>query len=442
MSQPSSIDIGALQSITDLSQIPSEAQAAIRLSGLTIEDIPEKVRPVWSMVFDIIRSGNTVDSAVVASMLERTNRQDLIPYCVETVGFPMCASSALVRCVEVRKNAVRERAIDAARSALRQLESGVDLPTAAITLAQANDIAGSATTGSRVRNCRGSAVSHIEHLEARWADTAPKPLITGWPDFDDDIGLINNLIVIGSRAGVGKSAVVAGLVRQWLSSGVKVGILSYEDDTRNLIARLVAQRSGSDLRTASGDRPGTEHERLEIASALEWWNNVEGLLESDDERPPGTIEDAVASVREMVKRGCKVVILDNLTCLRFGGSSERFDLEVSRALLDLRSEAQAGNIPVIVVGHIKRGQTEAEESERPPRMSDFKDSSGWENFARVMLGCWRDENRLMMRILKQTNGPSGIDFELEVATRAAVVVGCTRAVKPTGRTPGTGRDER
>jgi len=333
----------------------------------------------------------------------------------------------MVRCSALRENATRERAIASTEITLAKLRAGAPLSEVAIEFGVVSQSTGSATSGHRVRNCKGSAVSHIEHLEARWANTAPKPLTTGWVDFDEEIGLIPNLITIGSRAGVGKSALVAGLVRQWMMAGVKVGILSYEDDTSNLISRLLAQRSGADLRTASGDRPGTTHERLELASALEWWHEVEGLLESDDARPPGNIEDAVSSVREMIKRGCRVVILDNLTCLRFGGSSERFDLEIGRALLALRSEAQSGNVPVIVVGHIKRGDTDGDESERPPRMRDFSGSSGWENYSRVMLGAWRDNGRLMVRILKQTNGPAGIDFELEVAIRAACVINCRRA---------------
>jgi len=426
VTQSTALDVAALQSLTELSQVPSEAQSAVTASGLSVEDVPLSIRPVWSIALDSLRRGQTIDPAVVMSALVRQGRSDLIPYCSETIGFPICGSSSLIRCSALRESAVRERVVTSARDLAARAESGESLANIVTSLGDLTQTAGSASLGSRVRNCKGTSVSHIEHLEARWADTAPKPLVTGWPDFDLDIGLVPNLITVGSRAGVGKSALVAGLVRQWLGSGVRVGILSYEDDTANLIARLIAQRSGTDLRAALGDRTGTEHDKIQLSSALEWWGGVECLLESDDARPPGTIEDAVSSVREMAKRGCRVVVLDNLTCLRFGGNSERFDLEIGRALLALRSEAQEHGIPVVVVGHIKRGQTETEESERPPRMSDFSGSSGWDNYSRVMLGCWRDNGRLMMRILKQTNGPAQIDFELEVAVRAAVVVGCRR----------------
>ena len=230
-------------------------------------------------------------------------------------------------------------------------------------------------------------------------------------------------------------------MRNWLGSGTKVGLLSYEDDTRALASRLQAQRAGVDLRIATGAALGNTHQRRALGEALEWWSTVEGLLETDDARPPGTVDDVVASIREMRRRGCSVAVLDNLTCTRMGGE-DRHDLVLEDALSRLRSEAQSLQIPVIVIGHIRRGQTEADESRRPPRPSDFRNGSAWENYSRVLLGMWLTDSGASLRVLKQTEGPPGADFSVEFAREAAVVTGLTRLASSADAAPQSSREQR
>jgi hypothetical protein len=417
------LDVSALRALVGLAGLSiDEAASLLEESGVQVEDVPEPAQALWAVVLDRLRRRLQLDLATIRESM-KTHGQAAVVLACDILGRPEICGLTGERLALVRDAGVRARYITSLRSAAMAAKAGAPLHELEHLARDAADAA--ISTGGRVRNCQGDALAHAAYLQSRWDGTTPAPLVTGWPDFDDVVSLVPNLISLGARAGVGKTAFVAGLVRNWTSKGIRVGLVSYEDDARDLGARLMAQRAGVDLRTMAGDvRPNSTAMEM-IQDAMAWWSEAAKCLETDDKRPPGRIEDAISSIRNMRRHGCAVAILDNLTCVRMDGGDERFDLVVERALADLRSEAQSLQMPIIVVGHIKRGQSEVDESRHPPRPSDFRNASAWENYSRVVLGMWLDGNGVALRVLKQTKGKSYVDFSVDMAVQAAVVTGLT-----------------
>jgi replicative DNA helicase len=428
------LDVAALRALVGEASVGLDVAAELLdASGAEAEDLAEvELRPLFAVVADRVRRRVPVDYVEFKAALPQ------VPARVHEVAVDVVTEVALgvtaQRLALLREAGVRRRFIEALRAAAVAAQRGAPLGELERLV---RDVPGLLQASGRVRSCAGDAVALRDHLQRGWTSKAPR-LMTGFDDLDEVLGgLVNNLIVIGARTAVGKSALVAGLVRNWLSQGVKTGLIAYEDDARDLEARLVACEAGVGLKHARGDLLPNEAQRSSITDGLEWLSRHEHLLETDDARPAGRPSDVIASMRAMRRRGCQVVLLDNLTCTRMDGGDERHDLVVERALSDIRAEAQRLQVPAFVVGHVKRGQGDTDEAQRCPRLSDFRNASAWENYSRIALGMWLDGDQVALRVLKQTNGPAGDDFTVEFRKEAAVVVGMARrlAAPAAPRTP-------
>lgn len=424
-----------MRALVGESQLSLEsARTLLEESGVCAEDLETAaLRPLWSLLEARVRARQPLDLVGIRHSLSVAHAA-LIPTAVEVVLGPVLGMT-FDRLALMRETGVRRRLIEALREVAVATKAGMPLVELDAMLRTVPGMLRG--VGSRVRNCAGDAVAHLDHLERAWAGKGVPQLQMGMGDLDEVLGgLINNLIVIGARTGVGKSALVAGLVRNWLNDGVKVGVLCYEDDARDMQSRLIACSGGVSVKHARGDILGTEYTRKMTADGLEWLSKREALLEVDDARPSGSAADVIASMRVMAQRGCRVVLLDNMTCVRLDQENDRrHDLLVEAALRDIRDEAQSLQIPAVVVGHLKRGQTEADESRKPPKLSDFSNASAWENYARVALGMWRDGESVALEVLKQTNGAAGDVFTMDFNREAAVVTGSRQRVRDPAQAP-------
>lgn len=418
-----SLDVAAMKALVGAASVSlEEARAILDESRATADDLETPtLRPLWALLEARVRNRAPIDAVGVVHALAGQ------PEALRAVAVDVVVNPDMLVARErlglMREAGVRRRLVEALREVAVAAKAGRPLSELDAMLREAPALLAGAA--SRVRNCAGDSLAMLDALEAQWRGLGPKRLLTGMGDLDEALGgLINNLIVVGARPGVGKSALVAGLVRGWVGEGVKVGVLCYEDDARDMEARLIAARAGVSLRQVRGDLFANQHQQESIAEGFAWWHGKESLLEVDDARPSGTVADVLASIRTMADRGCRVVVLDNMTCVRLDGPEDRrHDLLVERALSDIRGEAQHLRMPIIVMGHIKRAQGDNDEAQRPPKLSDFSNSVAWENYSRVALGMWRSESGPCLRVLKQTNGPAGADFELDVIKEAAVITG-------------------
>lgn len=426
----SQLDRDALAALAGAASLSLEgARLLLDETGASAEDLESiNLRKVWAVFAERVRSRRPLERAAIRESL-RHESEDVRLAAHDALSKPILGTAHELL-TALRESGVRRRLVEALREVATAAKSGRPLADVDALLRATTQILSGA--GSRVRNARGDALAMLDHLEAQWSGSRPDRLTTGLGDIDRAIGgLIDNLLVVGARTGVGKSAFVAGLVRNWLTHKVKVGVLAYEDDARDMAARIAACQAMVSVREVRGDvvpsGSGRAERLAQIASGLDWYSQHEHLLEVDDARPSGSAADVVASIRTMVSRGCRAVVLDNMTCVRLDGPDDRrHDLLVEAALRDIRGEAQSLHVPVFVVGHLKRGMSEADESRKPPKLSDFSNATAWENYARLALGMWRGEDGVRLRVLKQTNGPSGDDFDVQMAVEAAVVTGTTR----------------
>jgi len=415
-SEPRTLEIESLKSLVGYAQ--NSQQAAIELlntTGATADDVASAdLRRLWVVVEDRLRRREPIDAASLAHTLRGAVSPETVFEVVQNgeigSGYP-------------RLEALRDRAI---RRKLCERLKGILLQTESLSLGSlADELRTTATQidggRGRVRSCVGDTMRILDSAEAAWKTGRAPSLPTGWTDFDSELRLIPNLHAIGAHPGAGKSAMVAGLVKNWTSRQIMTGVLSYEDDAVDMQRRILACQAGLSLAEISGDvQPRT--------AMMDYWAEAHGLREAaekylyaDDAKPSGTILQVIASIRRMHSLGCQVVLLDNMSCVRMDGTDERH-LALEDALIRIRETAVELKIPVIVIGHLKRGQSEMDELTKKPKLSDFAGAAAWERMSRSACGMWRDGDDVVLKILKQTNGKMGGEFTVQMKAESAVVV--------------------
>jgi replicative DNA helicase len=225
------------------------------------------------------------------------------------------------------------------------------------------------------------------------------------------------LTLLGAFPGVGKSALLATVLWNLAEAGVKTGFFSLEDEKMWIAKRWFSRRTGVPLFNFST----FQLTNFQMEAMAEGGGDVYRMLSQVviDDRPGLSPADVCASAKDMIlNHGCKVIIVDHLGEIRLS-RSERYDLDITDALADLRDIAKRYSVPVVVASHVRRRQGLTLED--APALTDFANSSAPERMARVALGLSKIPGGIRCSILKQTNGPSGVEVGLKLLTHAAMI---------------------
>lgn len=255
----------------------------------------------------------------------------------------------------------------------------------------------------------------VRQVLAASASPAPRGLRTGWPSVDAQMrrGLRRGqLIIVGARPSMGKTAWGHQLAAQVADEGVPSAFISCEMDPEELIEREIGAVAGvgSDLwRTRDG-----------AARAAEAAARVAERPLHIVHAPGISITELSARARRLVGRhGVQLIVVDYLGLVAgsgaYAGQRTQEVGEVSRGLKALAGQLQ---VPIVALSQLNRA-VEGRGDKRPG-LSDLRDSGEIEQDADVVVFLHRPEYYLRERtpadklgvaeviIAKQRNGPTGI----------------------------------
>lgn len=199
------------------------------------------------------------------------------------------------------------------------------------------------------------------------------------------------LIVIGARPGMGKSALALNIAQHNTLHAlhrISVAAFSLEMSRQELTFRaLSAQARVDGSRMKSGHTNQHDYPRLAAAAA------------AIADAPQIFIDDSVDVTPMQIRAKCRrlaretknlgLVIVDYLQLARTAERGERRDLDVAEISRSLKALAKELNIPVIAVSQLNR-QVEARDNKRP-RLADLRESGAIEQDADVILFLYREE---------------------------------------------------
>ena len=244
-----------------------------------------------------------------------------------------------------------------------------------------------------------------ENKDRYFKDDAAQRTYIGFSKLDDLLGGLEggDMIVIGARPGVGKSAFVTQITTALARSGKRVGFYNLEMQEKQVYERFVVAESGIGLtRLRRAVRfLGDEEERFRRANEV---------LEKEDRIIITTGSKAMSEIRnESRHMGYDVIIIDYLQLLRadktYRGNRYAEVGAISRAIKSLAMEL---NIPIIALSQLNRVSENREGKE--PTMAELREAGDIEQDASVILLMWnmsKDSSRKGIKIEKQRQGRTG-----------------------------------
>ena len=234
-----------------------------------------------------------------------------------------------------------------------------------------------------------------------------EPLRLGFSKLDDLLGGLEggDMIVIGARPAVGKSALVTQITSNLAKQSKRIGFYNLEMQNEQMYERFVVSESGIGLtRLRRSVRfLGDEKERFDTANkTLEKAENI--VITSAGSKSVGEIRS------ESKHMDYDIIIIDYLQLLKadntYRGNRTAEVGEISRAIKNLAMEL---NIPIIALSQLNRGSEMRETKE--PTMAEIREAGNIEQDASVIILMWNldenDRSKKGCKVEKQRQGECG-----------------------------------
>lgn len=233
-----------------------------------------------------------------------------------------------------------------------------------------------------------------------------KPIYVGFPTLDDLLGGLEggDMIVVGARPAVGKSAFVTQITKNLAKQGKRIGFFNLEMQTKQVYERFVVSESGirlTRLRKATHFL-GDEKERFDAANRV---------LEQTTNIVITTGSKSIGEIRaESLHMDYDVIIIDYLQLIRadvsYRGNRTAEVGAISKAIKGLAMEL---NIPIIALSQLNRGSEIRETKE--PTMAELREAGDIEQDASVIILMWNvnqdDYSKKGCKIEKNRQGKLG-----------------------------------
>ena len=226
-----------------------------------------------------------------------------------------------------------------------------------------------------------------------------------------------NLIVLGARPSVGKTAFALNLARNAaVEFGHGVAIFSLEMTNVELTDRLIASESGISADKLKGKIKMVPDEWVILEQSLKRLVKAPLYI---DETPGITLTDFVAKARRLVReKGVEIIFVDYLQLMQSGkpqsGGFSKVQ-EVTEISNTLKTTAKDLKIPIIALAQLNRNLMSRAGSNGKPVLSDLKDSGSIEQDADMvlfihrpgMIGMSEDLSEAEIIIAKNRSGQVG-----------------------------------
>lgn len=252
-----------------------------------------------------------------------------------------------------------------------------------------------------------SNYKHLDDLQKNGVDALGTP--TYFTDIDRHlIGMgKSDMIIVAARPGVGKTSFCLNIATQVaVKTKKKVVVFSLEMSCEQLAQRMLSSEA---LIDATKFRKGdfTEEEWVKLARAA-------GVLSQTNILLDDTANISVSEMKSKLRRvdDLGLVVIDYLGLMKSDRKTDNRVNEVSDISRNLKLMAKELGVPVIVCSQLSRGP---EKTDKPPMLSDLRDSGAIEQDADIVMFLSRDyyqndpenQNIATCNIAKNRHGSMG-----------------------------------
>ena len=211
---------------------------------------------------------------------------------------------------------------------------------------------------------------------------------SGIPSLDKENGGFHNgqLIVIGARPSVGKSALAGGMAVEMGKKNKVVGIISLEMNNTEIAARLCAYDTDTDFNVIYRGLYFDTTQRNELYRKIGHETSTLPIYVS--EKTQVNIPEIRAKAEKLKSlHGLDCLIIDYLQLISaIGGSyNKNRENEIAEMSRGCKIMAKELNIPVVLLCQLNREVTKRKGQDRYPQLSDLRESGAIEQDADVVM---------------------------------------------------------
>jgi replicative DNA helicase len=265
---------------------------------------------------------------------------------------------------------------------------------------------------------------------------------TGYADLDRKLGGLGNgnLIILGGRPSMGKTALATGIAHNVAGGGTRsdpdtgelinipgghVHFFSQEMTALELAMRQLGEHSGiSSERLRRGD-----FEEKDFRAVQEQQRRLAALPITIDETGGITMTALATKARRMKrKKNTKLIVVDYLQLMSppAGRGGNRVG-DITEMTMALKALAKELNVPIVALSQLSRKVEER--TDKRPQLADLRESGSIEQDADVVLFVYREEYYLERTKPSTTDLAAGADWEARMDAargKAEVIVGKQR----------------
>jgi replicative DNA helicase len=244
----------------------------------------------------------------------------------------------------------------------------------------------------------------LEYQDQYFQERKEEKLYTGFSKLDEITGGLEggDVIVIGARPGVGKSAFTSQIILEMAKAGKRIGFYNLEMSEKQVYERLLSNQSGIRLNRIRRAIQflGDEKERFESANQM--LGKMDILISS------GT--KSVSEIRnECRHQELDCIIIDYLQLVRADTRYQSRASEVGAISKAIKALAMELNVPIIALSQLNRTSEMRETKE--PTMGELREAGDIEQDASIIILLWNldneDKTRKGLKVDKNRQGELG-----------------------------------
>ena len=355
----------------------------------------EKNQICFAACVALFQRDEGIDQVTLARELNRTNQLDTVggmAYLSHLVSITPTSAHSAFYAQSVARASTMRRLIDAASkiSAIGY----EDTEDVELTLRQAEDVLFGVRAGQTERGFVALRQIYDQYLEERAGAVEPLapgggPIMAGFNDLDEILGGMqpSDMLILGARPAVGKSALALNISLNAAQNGSVVGVFSLEMSREQLALRILAADAEIDShRLRLGLYTDAEEQRI-----IDSIGRLSELPVYVDDTPfQGMVEMRSKARRLSLEYGLDLLIVDYLQLIQGRGRGDNRVQEISDISRSLKGMARDLRVPVITCSQLSR-LVENRPGHRP-QLSDLRDSGSIEQDSDVVMFIHREDN--------------------------------------------------
>lgn len=236
---------------------------------------------------------------------------------------------------------------------------------------------------------------------------------TGFERYDKRFGgfFPTDLVIIGSRPSMGKTALAMSFILNMIMANIKVCFFSLEMSLRQIGQRFISMKSE------------ITHECIKLNNIQDRDSNlyldaVNELRKKDimiNDKAGLNVYEIKSQARQLYNEGkIEIIFIDYLQLIYGTGNEPSREREVTFIVQELKNLAKELHIPIVLLSQLNRA-TESR-ADNKPKLSDLRESGSIEQIADVVILLYRkyyysqnsdDINENYMLVEKNRNGATG-----------------------------------